>query len=195
MGKFSLGSLFVSSAAALVFLNIASLRAQEVSQTPPSAGVPIPEIRVADATPKETTAKPVDPAIRAALDAQAAQIGTPGMHALLTQIDPITAARLPPNDSQRIQRALEIYQLTGQPMSALLTNATPPTLPFALLTIALEPSERSILHQRIATRFDAMLDAAQPNLLDEVTALRARGDLTSPMNGTCCTAISSPQTY
>jgi tRNA dimethylallyltransferase len=118
-----------------------------------------------------------DPAIRAALDAQAALIGTPGMHALLQKIDPVTAARLPPNDSQRIQRALEIHQLTGQPMSALLTNAAPPTLPFTLLTIALEPSDRSVLHQRIATRFDAMLNAAQPNLLDEVVALRARGDL------------------
>lgn len=118
-----------------------------------------------------------DPAIRAALDAQAAQIGTPGMHALLMQIDPLTAARLPPNDTQRIQRALEIHRLTGQPMSALLTKSAPVTLPFALLTIALEPSDRSILHRRIATRFDAMLDSAHPNLLDEITALRARGDL------------------
>ena len=118
-----------------------------------------------------------DPAIRAALDAQAAQIGTPGMHALLMQIDPITATRLPPNDSQRIQRALEIYQLTGQPMSALLAKSAPVTLPFDLLTIALEPSDRSVLHERIATRFDAMLDPSQPNLLDEVIALRERGDL------------------
>ena len=123
------------------------------------------------------TLPPADPAIRAALDAQAALIGTPGMHALLMQIDPITAARLPPNDSQRIQRALEIHHLTGQPMSALLTNAAPVTLPFALQTIALEPSNRSVLHQRIATRFEVMLDPSQPNLLDEVTALRARGDL------------------
>ena len=118
-----------------------------------------------------------DASIRAALDAQAAQIGIPGMHALLMQIDPITAARLPPNDSQRIQRALEIYQLTGQPMSALLTQAAPAPLPFSMITIALEPSDRSALHQRIALRFDAMLDASQPNLLDEVAALRARGDL------------------
>ena len=118
-----------------------------------------------------------DPAIRAALDAQAAQIGTPGMHALLMQIDPVTAARLPPNDSQRIQRALEIYQLTGLPMSALLAKSAPVTLPFDLLTIALEPSDRSALHERIARRFDAMLDPSQPNLLDEVSALRRRGDL------------------
>lgn len=118
-----------------------------------------------------------DTTIRAALDAQAALIGTPGMHALLMQIDPVTAARLPPNDSQRIQRALEIYQLTGHPMSALLAKAGPVTHPFRMVTIALEPSERSVLHQRIARRFDAMLDPSQPNLLDEVTALRARGDL------------------
>ncbi len=118
-----------------------------------------------------------DSAVRAKLDAQAADIGMPGMHALLVQIDPVTAARLPPNDTQRIQRALEIFQLTGRPMSALLAKSAPVTLPFELLTIALEPSDRSVLHQRIATRFDAMLDTAQPNLLDEVTALRARGDL------------------
>ena len=118
-----------------------------------------------------------DPAMRAALDAQAAQIGMPGMHALLMQIDPVTALRLPPNDSQRIQRAHEIYRLTGQPMSQLLAKAAPVELPFSLHTIALEPSERSALHQRIVARFDAMLDPSQFNLLDEVAALRARGDL------------------
>ena len=118
-----------------------------------------------------------DPDVRAALDAEAARIGTPGMHALLMQIDPVTARRLPPNDSQRIQRALEIHQLTGRPMSELLAKAQPVTLPFALLPIALEPTDRSVLHQRIATRFDAMLSPSEPNLIDEVEALRARGDL------------------
>ena len=123
------------------------------------------------------TLPPADPVVRAALDAQAVQLGTPGMHALLAQIDPVTAARLPPNDTQRIQRALEVHQLTGQPMSALLTKPAAAAHPFALLTIALEPSDRNVLHQRIAARFDAMLDPDQPNLLDEVKTLRQRGDL------------------
>ncbi|WP_175627054.1 MULTISPECIES: tRNA (adenosine(37)-N6)-dimethylallyltransferase MiaA [Oxalobacteraceae] len=116
-----------------------------------------------------------DTALRAELDAEAAAIGSPAMHAKLTALDPVTAERLKPNDSQRIQRALEIIALTGQPMSALLAQAPKTELPFTLLPIALEPSDRSVLHTRIATRFDAMLKGGA--LLDEVKALRARGDL------------------
>lgn len=117
-----------------------------------------------------------DPRLRAQLDDEAARIGMPAMHAKLATLDPQTAARLKPNDSQRIQRALEIIALTGQPMSALLAKAPKQTLPFELLPIALEPSDRSVLHARIATRFDAML--SHPNgLLAEVERLRARGDL------------------
>lgn len=116
-----------------------------------------------------------DAALRAELDAEAAAIGSPAMHAKLAALDPVTAARLKPNDSQRIQRALEIIALTGQPMSALLAQAPKTELPFTLLPIALEPSDRSVLHTRIATRFDAMLKGGA--LLDEVKALRARGDL------------------
>mgnify|MGYP002041617943 FL=1 len=116
-----------------------------------------------------------DAALRAELDAEAAAIGSPAMHAKLAALDPVTAARLKPNDSQRIQRALEIIALTGQPMSALLAQAPKTELPFTLVPIALEPSDRSVLHTRIATRFDAMLKGGA--LLDEVKALRARGDL------------------
>ena len=116
-----------------------------------------------------------DATLRAELDAEAAEIGSPAMHAKLAALDPVTAERLKPNDSQRIQRALEIIALTGQPMSALLAQAPKTELPFALLPIALEPSDRSVLHTRIATRFDAMLKGGA--LLDEVKALRARGDL------------------
>jgi tRNA dimethylallyltransferase len=116
-----------------------------------------------------------DPALRAALDAEAAEFGTPALHARLATLDPVTAERLKPNDSQRIQRALEIIALSGQPMSALLALRAPQALPFDLLPIALEPSERSVLHDRIALRFDMML--ADNQLLDEVTTLRARGDL------------------
>lgn len=119
---------------------------------------------------------PADQELRAQLDAEAAQIGVPGLHARLGQLDPETAARLKPNDSQRIQRALEIIALTGQPMSALLAKAPKTALPFTLLPLALEPGERSMLHERIARRFDAML--SQPEgLLEEITRLRARGDL------------------
>jgi len=118
-----------------------------------------------------------DPALRARLDAEAAEIGSPAMHAKLAALDAETAARLKPNDSQRIQRALEIIELTGQPMSALLAKGPKTELPFTLLPIALEPSERSVLHARIAKRFDAMLENAGTGLIAEVEKLRARGDL------------------
>jgi tRNA dimethylallyltransferase len=125
-----------------------------------------------------------DPVLRAELEARAAQLGWPALHAELAVRDPITAARLAPNDSQRVQRALEICILSGQPMSALLQRSsaaaqTPETTDDATashryLTISLEPSDRAALHARIAQRFDAMLDAG---LLNEVQGLRARGDL------------------
>ncbi|HVL74739.1 MAG TPA: tRNA (adenosine(37)-N6)-dimethylallyltransferase MiaA, partial [Noviherbaspirillum sp.] len=117
-----------------------------------------------------------DPALRARLDEEAERFGVPALHARLAELDPLTAARLKPNDSQRIQRALEIQMLTGRPMSALLAQAPKPALPFDLLPISLEPSDRTVLHERIGRRFDAML-AAPLSLLDEVEGLRARGDL------------------
>jgi tRNA dimethylallyltransferase len=117
-----------------------------------------------------------DPALRAQIDMEIARHGVPALHQWLAEVDPPTAARLKPTDTQRIQRAMEIYLLTGQPMSSLLAKAPPPVLPFGLLPIALEPSDRSVLHRRIEQRFDAML-AARPGLLDEVQTLRARGDL------------------
>ncbi|MCG5072919.1 tRNA (adenosine(37)-N6)-dimethylallyltransferase MiaA [Paraburkholderia tagetis] len=121
-----------------------------------------------------------DPAVRAQLDAEAARDGWPALHARLAQVDPPTAARLAPNDSQRIQRALEIFMLSGQPMSALLaaprSNAVQEdeAARYRFVPIALEPSDRGVLHKRIEQRFDAMLAAG---FLDEVKALRARGDL------------------
>lgn len=120
---------------------------------------------------------PGDAEVRARLDKEAADIGMPAMHAKLARLDPDTAARLKPNDSQRIQRALEIIELTGQPMSELLARAPKAALPFQLLPISLEPSDRSVLHARIAARFDAMLSDAGGGLLKEVEGLRARGDL------------------
>jgi tRNA dimethylallyltransferase len=116
-----------------------------------------------------------DAEVRAALDAEIAVLGTPALHKRLMEVDAATAARLKPNDTQRIQRALEIFMLSGQPMSALLAQAPKVELPFSLLSIALEPSQRSVLHARIAARFDAMLKNRA--LIDEVENLRARGDL------------------
>jgi tRNA dimethylallyltransferase len=115
-----------------------------------------------------------DPAIRATLDAEALRIGVPGLHARLATLDAITAARLKPNDSQRIQRALEIITITGQPMSSLLAQQAKAEPTFDMLSLSLEPSERSALHQRIVRRFDIMLEQG---FLDEVRQLRQRGDL------------------
>jgi tRNA dimethylallyltransferase len=120
-----------------------------------------------------------NPAIRAELELDAARMGWPALHARLQALDPATGARLAPNDAQRIGRALEVIALSGKPMSALLALREKTVLPFELLSFALEPSERAALHQRIATRFDAMLagDNHGGALIDEVEALRKRGDL------------------
>lgn len=117
-----------------------------------------------------------DPALRAELEARAARDGWPALHAELARLDPVTAARLAPNDSQRIQRALEICQLSGQPMSALLgrQRAAAGDDDNRYLTISLEPSARAALHTRIEQRFDAML---ANGLLEEVRGLHARADL------------------
>ena len=120
---------------------------------------------------------PADPALRAQLDREAAELGMPALHARLAELDPPTAARLKPNDSQRIQRALEIIHLSGQPMSQLLAQAVHAPVPLRVLPIALEPTDRAVLHHRIAERFDAMLDRADGGLLAEVRRLRERGDL------------------
>jgi tRNA dimethylallyltransferase len=114
-----------------------------------------------------------DPEMRAALEHEARAKGWPAMHAELARVDPATAARLPPNDAQRIQRALEVFRATGTPISALHGASRSGGLrPLALLS--LEPQDRAWLHERIARRFDAML---AEGFLDEVRALRARGDL------------------
>lgn len=116
-----------------------------------------------------------DPQVRAALDAEAAALGWPAMHARLAAVDPATAARLAPNDSQRVQRALEVWRLTGQPLSSFFTRAQhrEPADEEPLL-IALEPSDRAWLHARIAERFEKML---VQGLLDEVRMLMTRPDL------------------
>jgi len=115
-----------------------------------------------------------DAALRKQLEAEAALSGWPALHAELAAVDPVTAARLAPNDSQRIGRALEIFRLTGTPMSALLDRAQS-ELPYRVLQLALIPPDRAVLHQRIADRFDAML---ADGLIDELKSLRQTYALT-----------------
>jgi tRNA dimethylallyltransferase len=112
-----------------------------------------------------------DAALRAEIDAEAASEGWPAMHAKLALFDPSTSARLHPTDSQRLQRALEIYHLTGRPMSELLAASERQNPPYDFLSIGLLPSERAVLHERIAHRFDEMLLAG---LDEEVRMLRAK---------------------
>ena len=113
-----------------------------------------------------------DAALRAEIDADAAKRGWPALHAELAKVDAATARRVPPNDSQRIQRALEVFRLTGTPLSSL-HGSSRSELPFQLNSFALVP-DRAILHRRIEERFDAMLKAG---LVDEVKNLRKKFDL------------------
>ena len=116
--------------------------------------------------------------LRVAIEEEAARIGWPAMHDKLRTLDPATAERLKPNDAQRINRALEIIELSGRPMSELLAKRAKTELPFELLSFGLEPSDRSVLHKRIATRFDQMLgERDDSGLVAEVAGLRRRGDL------------------
>ena len=129
------------------------------------------------------------PELRAAIEDDAARLGWPALHAQLAEVDAVTAARLSPNDSQRIGRALEVWRATGRPLSAFHTRGKAQQeqplriddQPGALLS--LEPLERSWLHGRIAERFDAML--AQ-GFLAEMRQLRARGDLTPELPSMRC---------
>ena len=115
-----------------------------------------------------------DPGLREAIAAEAAQRGWAALHEELARVDPPAAARIRPGDTQRIQRALEVYRLSGRPISAWQRDPPPPRLPLRVLKLVLAPVDRAVLHARIARRFDAMLDAG---FLDEVRALRTRPEL------------------
>jgi tRNA dimethylallyltransferase len=116
-----------------------------------------------------------DPGLRERLRAEAERKGWPPLHARLAQYDPDAAARIRPNDAQRIQRALEVIELTGATLTALHAGTrSTQRLPYRVLKLALVPADRGILRERIAARFDAMLASG---FLDEVERLRARGDL------------------
>lgn len=130
-----------------------------------------------------------DPAIRAAIATEALEKGWPAMHALLATVDPLTAARLEPQDSQRISRALEVFRVSGQPLSffhqktATKNIAGDDRSACTTALISLEPVERSWLHGRIAQRFDIMLDSG---FIEEVKTLRARGDLNPDLPSMRC---------
>ena len=132
---------------------------------------------------------PADAAVRAALALEAAEKGWPALHAELARVDPVTAARLAPNDSQRISRALEVFRVSGQPLSFFHQRNTGKTIAdnadeiSGTALISLEPADRAWLHERIARRFDAMLASG---FVDEVRALRARGDLTPDLPAMRC---------
>jgi tRNA dimethylallyltransferase len=114
------------------------------------------------------------PQLREQLAQEAVEIGWTGMHQRLTEVDPVAARRIHPNDPQRIQRALEVHTLTGVPLSELQGAGEAPALPYRLVKLAIAPAERAELHRRIAQRFAQMLEQG---LVDEVEMLYRRGDL------------------
>lgn len=115
-----------------------------------------------------------DSALRKKLEQQAADIGWPAMHQLLQQQDPTAAARIHPNDPQRIQRALEVISLSGRPLSELQANSSGDALAYRIHKIIISPTERSVLHQRIEQRFEQMI---KHGFLDEMKDLHGRSDL------------------
>lgn len=115
-----------------------------------------------------------DPAIRQRLEAQWQAEGLISLHKQLAEVDAVSAQRIHPNDPQRLMRALEVYFASGRPMSELWAEQQPETFPWRVLSIALAPSDRSLLHQRIAQRFEVMLGEG---LINEVAALKKRNDL------------------
>jgi len=138
-----------------------------------------------DAMPK------ADAGVRAAIEVEAREKGWSAMHAMLALVDPVTAERLHPADSQRIARALEVFRLSGQPLSSFHSRPSA-SRDAGTLLISLEPQSRAWLHQRIAERFDAMLKAG---FLDEVKALRARGDLHADLPAMRCVGYRQAWQY
>lgn len=115
-----------------------------------------------------------DPAIREQLAKQRESEGLESLHKKLMDVDPVSAQRIHPNDPQRLMRALEVYYASGRSMSELWGEQQPAPFPWRVLSIALAPSDRRVLHARIEKRFAAMLEEG---LIDEVAALKKRSDL------------------
>ncbi len=126
-----------------------------------------------------STLPSADADIRTRLEAEAEADGWASLHRRLTEVDPEAAARIHPNDPQRLQRALEVYELTGTPLSELQrSQQVDQPLPYRIIKLAVAPADRTILHERITQRYELML---QNGLIDEVEALRQRGDLHQDM--------------
>lgn len=121
---------------------------------------------------------PAHPGLRAEIEGRAAREGWPALHAELERVDAASAQRIEPTDAQRIQRALEVHRVTGRPLSTLQAEREPVSLPFTPLRIALEPSDRALLHERIAARFAKMLESG---LVEEVVQLRERYALSAEL--------------
>ena len=124
-----------------------------------------------------------DPMIRLMIDTMAGEQGWPAVHARLARVDPETAARLEPNDAQRIQRALEVYYVTNKPLSELLKKPKYVYFPYSPIRVSLVPGERDVLHARIAQRFEAMLEAG---LVTELKKLREEYALDAGMPSMRC---------
>lgn len=119
-----------------------------------------------------------DPDIRAKLDRDLAQLGKEALHRRLAEVDPEAAARIHPNDPQRVQRALEVYEISGKPLTSFFTEARMQDIPYQKIKLIIAPEDRKILHDIIARRFKLMLEQG---FMDEVEALYKRGDLTEKM--------------
>ena len=115
-----------------------------------------------------------DPELRLEIEAQARELGWAKMHQRLAQVDSESAQRIHPNDPQRIQRALEVFEITGKPLTEHFRDPVQNELPYKLIKVVVSPSQREILHARIATRFDQMMEQG---FVDEVSRLKGRGDL------------------
>jgi len=131
------------------------------------------------------------PALRADIEARATRLGWPALHAELARVDPVSAGRISPNDAQRIQRALEVWELAGEPLSALQRGAQQAP-PFELRAFALIPQDRAELHRRIAERFERML---ADGLVDELRALRRRYALHAAMPSMRCVGYRQAWAY
>ena len=132
------------------------------------------------------------PEVRSALAARLAAQGLGALHAELARVDPASGARIHPNDTQRTLRALEVYHQTGVSLSDHWQRQSQSLPPWRVLTLALAPAERHLLHQRIETRFNTMLEQG---FVEEVTALRARGDLRPDMPSMRCVGYRQAWSY
>lgn len=124
-----------------------------------------------------------DAAVRERIEQEAAERGWQALHERLAKVDPVAAERIHPNDPQRLSRALEVYELSGRPMSELWQENGPPELPYRLIKVAVAPPDRVELHERITQRFRLMLERG---LVEEVETLYRRGDLNPQLPSIRC---------